>query len=89
MQLETVVLRKKLANVGAHERVAVTFATALSHAGVSITITSFTDFVAFLIGSTTALPALSSFCVYAAVGILCVFGLQVRGGGGEAWACCG
>lgn len=41
---------------------------ALKHAGCSITITTLTDFLAFLIGSTTILPALRSFCIYAAIG---------------------
>lgn len=49
---------------------------ALKHAGVSITITSLTDFVAFIIGSTTVLPALRSFCLYAAVGIISVYFFQ-------------
>jgi predicted RND superfamily exporter protein len=44
---------------------------------MSIFITSFTDCVAFSIGSTSALPALSSFCAYAAIGIFCDFALQV------------
>ena len=38
-------------------------------AGLSITVTSFTDIFAFLIGSTTTLPALRNFCFYAALGI--------------------
>ncbi|XP_078356273.1 patched-related protein 18-like [Oculina patagonica] len=42
---------------------------ALKHAGCSITITSLTDFLAFLIGSSTILPALRSFCIFAAIGI--------------------
>ena len=42
----------------------------ISKAGVSITITSFTNVMAFLLGSATTLPALSSFCVYCALGIL-------------------
>lgn len=50
---------------------------ALSHAGVSITITSMTDFAAFAISSTTSLPALSSFCVYASFGVLFLYFFQV------------
>ncbi|CAB3372797.1 Hypothetical predicted protein [Cloeon dipterum] len=48
----------------------------LKHAGVSITITSLTDFTAFAIGATTVLPSLRSFCIYAAVGILATYVLQ-------------
>lgn len=46
--------------------------------------TSITDFVAFVISSSTVLPALSSFCVYAAFGILALYVLQVRGVNGKA-----
>jgi len=42
----------------------------ISHAGASITITSLTNCIAFLLGSLTSLPALSSFCVFAGVGVL-------------------
>lgn len=49
---------------------------ALKHAGCSITITSLTDFLAFMIGATTILPALKSFCIYAGIGILADFVLQ-------------
>lgn len=52
-------------------------ADALGHAGVSITVTSITDFVAFMIGSSTILPALSSFSIWAAIGVVAVFGYQV------------
>jgi predicted RND superfamily exporter protein len=45
----------------------------MKHAGVSITVTSVTDFVAFIISTATALPALASFCFYAAAGILFLF----------------
>ncbi|RUS79504.1 hypothetical protein EGW08_012736, partial [Elysia chlorotica] len=48
----------------------------LRHAGVSITVTSFTDFVAFMVGATTIIPALRSFCIYAAVGIMALYVLQ-------------
>ncbi|XP_033117037.1 patched domain-containing protein 3-like isoform X2 [Anneissia japonica] len=46
---------------------------ALKHAGVSITVTSITDFSAFVIGATTILPALRSFCLYCGIGILFLF----------------
>ena len=49
----------------------------MEHAGVAITITSITDFIAFGIGATTQLPALRSFCMYAAFGILSIFFFQV------------
>uniref|UniRef100_A0A7S1U0H9 SSD domain-containing protein n=2 Tax=Phaeomonas parva TaxID=124430 RepID=A0A7S1U0H9_9STRA len=49
-------------------------ARALGHSGVSISVTSLTDFVAFAISTSTVLPGLSTFCVYAAIGILALFG---------------
>ena len=52
-------------------------ARALGHAGVSITVTSVTDFVAFAISTATVLPGLSTFCAYAAIGILALFAYQV------------
>lgn len=54
----------------------VKIAQVLRHAGVSITVTSFTDFVAFMVGATTIIPALRSFCIYAAIGILALYVLQ-------------
>ncbi|GFR92001.1 patched domain-containing protein [Elysia marginata] len=51
-------------------------AAVLRHAGVSITVTSLTDFVAFIIGATTVIPALRSFCIYAAFGIATLYVLQ-------------
>ena len=42
---------------------------ALARAGASITVTSFTDMVAFGISASSSLPALASFCAYAAIGI--------------------
>ncbi|CAB9519756.1 Pick C1-like protein 1 [Seminavis robusta] len=44
-------------------------ARGLSRAGASITVTSMTDLVAFAISSTSALPALASFCAYASISI--------------------
>ena len=52
-------------------------ATGMGHAGTSILITSLTDFVAFMISSTSAFPALQSFCVYAGIGILLLFWFQI------------
>uniref|UniRef100_A0A7S2G6F6 SSD domain-containing protein n=1 Tax=Octactis speculum TaxID=3111310 RepID=A0A7S2G6F6_9STRA len=49
----------------------------LAHAATSITVTSLTDFVAFAISTTSAIPALSSFCMYAAVAILFLFIMQI------------
>lgn len=51
-------------------------ALAMKHAGVAITVTSVTDVTVFAIGATTVLPALRSFCVFCAVGILVVYILQ-------------
>jgi Niemann-Pick C1 protein len=42
---------------------------ALARAGASITVTSLTDLVAFGISASSSLPALASFCGYAAIGI--------------------
>ncbi|XP_072018401.1 patched domain-containing protein 3-like [Amphiura filiformis] len=45
----------------------------LRQAGVSIAVTSITDLCAFLIGASTILPSLKSFCIYAAIGVMCLF----------------
>ena len=50
----------------------------MGSAGVSITITSLTDVFAFLLGTMSQLPALSTFCIFAAIGITADFILQVR-----------
>lgn len=52
-------------------------ANALSISGTSITVTSLTDFFAFLIGSNTSLPALKNFSLYAAIGLLLTLVMQV------------
>lgn len=44
-------------------------ARALARAGASITVTSATDLVAFGISASSSLPALASFCAYAAISI--------------------
>eukprot|EP01060_Flectonema_neradi_P039958 TRINITY_DN896_c3_g1_i1.p1 TRINITY_DN896_c3_g1~~TRINITY_DN896_c3_g1_i1.p1 ORF type:complete len:922 (+),score=240.65 TRINITY_DN896_c3_g1_i1:117-2882(+) len=50
---------------------------ALRHAGPAISVTSMTDMVAFLAGSSTVFPALRDFCYYAALGITFDFMYQV------------
>lgn len=45
----------------------------LQHAGSSITITSFTNAIAFFLGCTSSLEALSSFCFFAGLGILMLY----------------
>ena len=46
---------------------------AMRHAGPSITITSFTNALAFYFGSTTSLVALKSFCQFAGVSIVMLY----------------
>ena len=53
------------------------FGRTMRGAGVAITITSVTDFLAFGIGGTTVLPSLQSFCIYCGVGIIVVYIFQV------------
>ena len=43
------------------------------HAGASISITSFTNGVAFFLGCTSSLDALSSFCFFCGLGVLMLF----------------
>ena len=52
------------------------FGLTMSRAGCAITVTSLTDFLAFAIGGTTVLPALKSFCIFCAVGLIVVYLLQ-------------
>jgi len=53
------------------------FGQTMKHAGVAVSVTTFTDVIAFFVGSNTLLPGLKSFCVYAAVAIFCIYALQV------------
>lgn len=55
------------------EKIAVT----LSNSGVAITVTSLTDLLAFVVGSTTTVPALKSFCIYCGLGIFVVYIFQI------------
>lgn len=45
----------------------------LQHAGSSITITSFTNAIAFFLGCASSLDALSSFCFFSGMGILMLY----------------
>ena len=49
------------------------FMQGLIHAGPSITITSFTNALAFFFGGFTSLGALNSFCFFACLQILCLY----------------
>merc|ERR1711871_955389 len=55
------------------ERIAI----ATRNGGMSILITSVTDALAFFFGSITVLPALSWFCVFAGIGVVVCFLLQI------------
>nr|XP_054772716.1 patched domain-containing protein 3-like [Lytechinus pictus] len=59
--------------VPTEERMARTF----SEAAVSITITNLTDMLAFIIGATTSLPGVRTFCIYAGVAMLFVYFYQL------------
>ena len=50
---------------------------ALGHAGPAITVTSLTDLVAFLAGTSSHIPAIQTFCMYACLGITFDFMYQV------------
>ena len=50
---------------------------ALATAGSSITLTSITDFAAFLSGATTIIPAIRIFCIFAATAVIIDFFMQV------------
>ena len=49
------------------------FIVGLAHAGPSITITSFTNALAFFFGGFTSLAALNSFCFFACVQVICLY----------------
>ena len=49
----------------------------MQHAGISITVTSITDVMAFGLGAFTIMPGLQAFCVSAAICIALIFLLQI------------
>jgi len=74
---DSFVIMNALDRTDASKPVPERIAQALSHAGASIMVTSLTDFVAFAISVSSALPALSAFCMYAAFSVLFLFLLQI------------
>ncbi|XP_046427563.1 patched domain-containing protein 3-like isoform X1 [Neodiprion fabricii] len=52
-------------------------ARALQQSGMSITVTSVTNIVAFAIGVTTVMPFLESFCMFATMGILFLYIFEI------------
>ena len=56
-------------HLSANER----FRIGMIHAGPSITITSVTDGIAFLLGSFTIIPALNSFCIFAGISVVTLY----------------
>merc|ERR550519_378329 len=48
-------------------------ALAMKHAGVSITVTSITDMAAFLIGSSSSMPVLRTFCLFSSAGVFFLY----------------
>lgn len=84
-------------NLPVEERIAL----ALKRCGVSVTYTSLTNFFAFMLGSTSSLPAVRGFCLYAGTAILFDFVLQMtafvalvtmdlnrQAAGKMDWCCC-
>ncbi len=65
--------RKTNCKLLVEERMSLTFADA----AVSITITSLTDVLSFLIGGFSVFPAVKYFCVYAAVSLLFAYLYQI------------
>ncbi|GAB1864647.1 Patched domain-containing protein 3 [Camponotus japonicus] len=53
--------------------ISIRIAKSIQISGMSITVTSFTNIVAFAIGMTTVMPFLKSFCMFAAMGILFLY----------------
>lgn len=58
---------------------------ALQHAGVSVTVTSLTDILAFFVGAISSMPGLQSFCISTAIGLAAIYLLQLSWF--VAWMC--
>ncbi|XP_024940827.1 NPC intracellular cholesterol transporter 1 isoform X2 [Cephus cinctus] len=59
------------------QKIPLKIAKALQHSGMSITLTSITNIVAFAIGITTVMPFLESFCAFATLGILFLYIFEI------------
>jgi len=68
---------KTLESTSSPAKLSVRFGQTMKHAGVAVSVTTFTDVIAFFVGTNTLLPGLQSFCVYAAVSIFTIYALQV------------
>lgn len=64
---------RKIKSESGHLKLSEKIGRTLEKAGASITITSLTDIIAFLVGGTTVLPSLKSFCIFAAICILMTY----------------
>ena len=53
------------------------FRKVMEISGVSITVTSVTDLLAFSLGSVSSIPAIRSFCLFAGISITCDYLLQI------------
>ncbi|XP_032681193.1 protein patched homolog 3-like isoform X3 [Odontomachus brunneus] len=74
------VIMQSLETMSAEDKssdIAVRIAKAIQVSGMSITVTSFTNMVAFGIGMTTVMPFLKSFCMFAATGILFLYVYEI------------
>ena len=60
-----------------NKEIALRVATALRYVGVSITVTTLTDVLAFGFGALSTLPALRSFSIWLSLGMFSVYLLQV------------
>ncbi|XP_011308362.1 patched domain-containing protein 3 isoform X2 [Fopius arisanus] len=66
-----------LTEIEKNSQLPVRIAKALEQSGMSITVTSLTNVIAFGIGMTTVMPFLKSFCMFAAMGIFFLFVYEV------------
>ncbi|KAJ4445678.1 hypothetical protein ANN_12362 [Periplaneta americana] len=76
----TFVIMQCLDNLGKGEKSASVperIGQTLQHAGVSITVTSLTDILAFAVGTSTVMPFLRSFCMFAATGIFFLYVFEI------------
>lgn len=71
------VYNKKSAKTSKEKLIEELISKSLTKSGVSITITSLTDFTAFLVGLTTGFKSVQIFCLYAGIAILFCYFYQI------------